>query len=476
MMGSSIFDVPSAGRSHAQVSQAMGCRGSDPARDGTVGRRRPGAAQAGAQTAIKEITFSDTKLKNGLRVIISEDHAAPVVRHRRQLQRRFARRAEGADRLRPSVRAHDVQGIRERRPWRAPVPDLLERRLDERDDQQGSHALFRDPARQPARSRALPRGRPDAVARDHRAEPGQPAPGGAGGASARRRQPAIRQDVRGPRRARLRQLRLRAFGDRLDGGSRARRRSTTWRRSSRPTTPPTTRCSASSAPSTPRRRSRRCAATSSRFPRSRRPRRGHDRAGSDRGAPHDARGCPGAAAAPRHGLQDPPSSSPDADALQVLGTVLSSGRSSRFYETIVRQKQLAPSVSAFSAESRGPGLFSIVGIVTPGRTVADLEAAIDAEIERVKTGPIEAWEMEKARNNARSQLVGNLGSSLGPRHHARPGCAVLRQSRPAQHDGGADREGDGRRRAARRPPVSGEDRAHRRDHRAQGAPPAKGGL
>ena len=45
----------------------------------------------------------------------------------------------------------------------------------------------------------------------------------------------------------------------------------------------------------------------------------------------------------------PPSSSPDDDALQVLGTVLSSGRSSRFYENIVRQKQLAPNVVARSA-------------------------------------------------------------------------------------------------------------------------------
>jgi zinc protease len=109
----------------------------------------------------------------------------------------------------------------------------------------------------------------------------------------------------------------------------------------------------------------------------------------------------------------PPGSSPDADALRVLATVLSNGRASRFYEAIVRQKQLAPNVAAFSDENRGPGLFSVIGTVAPGKSVADLEAAIDAEIERVKTGPIEAWEMEKARNNARSQLVNNLGTALG---------------------------------------------------------------
>jgi predicted Zn-dependent peptidase len=98
--------------------------------------------------------------------------------------------------------------------------------------------------------------------------------------------------------------------------------------------------------------------------------------------------------------------------LQVLGTVLSSGRSSRFFENIVRQKQLAANVSAFAGESRGPSLFTIVGTVNPGKSVADLEAAVDAEIERVKAGPIEQWEIEKARNNARTQLVNSLGSVL----------------------------------------------------------------
>jgi zinc protease len=108
----------------------------------------------------------------------------------------------------------------------------------------------------------------------------------------------------------------------------------------------------------------------------------------------------------------PPSSHADYDSLTVLATVLSGGRSSRFNETIVRQKQVAASVNAFAGESRGPGLFAVVGTVPPGKTVADLETAIDAEIERVKTGPIENWEIEKARNSARTQLIGSLGSAL----------------------------------------------------------------
>ena len=102
----------------------------------------------------------------------------------------------------------------------------------------------------------------------------------------------------------------------------------------------------------------------------------------------------------------------DDAALSVLGTVLSSGRSSRLYESIVRQKQLSPGVSAFSSQERGVGQFRFVGTLAPGKTMADLEAAIWEEIERVKKGPIAEWEIEKARNQARRQLVGTLQSSL----------------------------------------------------------------
>ena len=88
----------------------------------------------------------------------------------------------------------------------------------------------------------------------------------------------------------------------------------------------------------------------------------------------------------------PPSSSPDDDALTVMATILSGGRSGRFYEAIVREKQLATNVSAGSSESRGPGLFN--------------------EIEKLKTGPIADWEIEKARTGARSGFVNSVGSSL----------------------------------------------------------------
>jgi zinc protease len=108
----------------------------------------------------------------------------------------------------------------------------------------------------------------------------------------------------------------------------------------------------------------------------------------------------------------PPAPSKDEYPLSVLGTVLSGGRSSRFFEQIVREKQLASQVSAGAAQSRGPGLFRVVAMAAPGKSVADIEAAIEEEIERVKAGPIEDWEMDKARTSARSSMVSSLQSSL----------------------------------------------------------------
>jgi predicted Zn-dependent peptidase len=108
----------------------------------------------------------------------------------------------------------------------------------------------------------------------------------------------------------------------------------------------------------------------------------------------------------------PPANTPDDDALTILTSVLTSGRSSRMYESLVRQKQLTSNVSAFSDGARGPNLFRVISTALPGKAIAEVEAAIHAEIEKLKAGPIADWEMEKALNAQRRAYVASLGSSL----------------------------------------------------------------
>jgi predicted Zn-dependent peptidase len=108
----------------------------------------------------------------------------------------------------------------------------------------------------------------------------------------------------------------------------------------------------------------------------------------------------------------PPDGSSDSYALSVLSTVLSGGRSSRLYESLVRQKQLSSGVGAGAQQSRGPGLFRFSGTPLPGKTPAELEAAIDEEIAKIQSAPIADWELQKARNAARSSFISGLGSAL----------------------------------------------------------------
>jgi zinc protease len=108
----------------------------------------------------------------------------------------------------------------------------------------------------------------------------------------------------------------------------------------------------------------------------------------------------------------PSTRSPDDDTIDLLSEILASGRSSRLYEVLVRQKQLALAVGAFAENSSGPRLFRIVATVPPGKTTDEVEAAIYAEIERLKAGPIADWEIEKSRNGSRRQFVSSLTRSL----------------------------------------------------------------
>ena len=165
----------------------------------------------------------------------------------------------------------------------------------------------------------------------------------------------------------------------------------------------------------------------------------------------------------------PPSSSPDTDALSVLGTILSAGRSSRFYESIVRQKQLSTGVGAGTDGSRGPGLFNISATALPGKTLKDLEDAIDQEVERVKTAPIADWEIQKARTGARRSFVAGLGSSFNRAVQLSARRHVLQRSRSYQHARRSHRDDHLCRRATRRQPVPREDKPQRRaDHTQSG--------
>ncbi len=99
-------------------------------------------------------------------------------------------------------------------------------------------------------------------------------------------------------------------------------------------------------------------------------------------------------------------------ALQELSAVLQSGQSSRLYQLLVKEKEMVTSVFGFMDEKRGTGAFYTSATLRPNSKTEDVEAAIYAEIERLKKEPIADWELQKAKNTTRRNIINSLQSSL----------------------------------------------------------------
>jgi zinc protease len=106
----------------------------------------------------------------------------------------------------------------------------------------------------------------------------------------------------------------------------------------------------------------------------------------------------------------PPGNTTDWYALYVLGEILSTGQSSRLYQSLVRDKQVAVQVGAGTFERRGPSLFLVDVLITPGKDPKEVEKLVLEELERVKNEPVTDAELQKVRIQVRrskaEQLVG----------------------------------------------------------------------
>ena len=103
----------------------------------------------------------------------------------------------------------------------------------------------------------------------------------------------------------------------------------------------------------------------------------------------------------------------DDAALELLGHVLSGGKSSRLFRSLVREKQIAQDVLAYQDGQELTSEFAIVATVRPGHTIAEVEAAIAEEIARIKAEPPTADEMERAVNTFEARVVRSLESVGG---------------------------------------------------------------
>jgi len=108
-----------------------------------------------------------------------------------------------------------------------------------------------------------------------------------------------------------------------------------------------------------------------------------------------------------------PAYSPDEAALDVLESILSSGRSSRLQGNLVFGKEIAQNVFASNDSREIAGLFNIVATAKKGKTLEENEKEINAEIERIKKEQPTADEMTRALNAIESQMIFRLETVLG---------------------------------------------------------------
>ncbi|HSG01430.1 MAG TPA: pitrilysin family protein [Vicinamibacterales bacterium] len=98
---------------------------------------------------------------------------------------------------------------------------------------------------------------------------------------------------------------------------------------------------------------------------------------------------------------------PDAYPLHILAKILSDGESSRIYRSLVYEKQLALAAFGEAKLIEHPNLFYAVAIVSPGRQPADVQRALQAELDRIKAEGVTADELNRAKRQfARDYILG----------------------------------------------------------------------
>jgi zinc protease len=94
----------------------------------------------------------------------------------------------------------------------------------------------------------------------------------------------------------------------------------------------------------------------------------------------------------------PPGLAPGDAELDVLASVLAGGKNSRLYRRLVYELQIAQDVSAFQASNELGSAFRIQATARAGHNLSELETVIQQELDRIRTEPPSAREVQRAVN------------------------------------------------------------------------------
>ena len=104
---------------------------------------------------------------------------------------------------------------------------------------------------------------------------------------------------------------------------------------------------------------------------------------------------------------------PDEAPLSILAGILSGGKSSRLYRSLVYEKQIAQSAGAHHGPSEIAGEFALEVTAAAGHTESEIEQAAREEIERIRSHPPTEEEVARAKNRIEWRDVRMMASIGG---------------------------------------------------------------
>lgn len=109
-----------------------------------------------------------------------------------------------------------------------------------------------------------------------------------------------------------------------------------------------------------------------------------------------------------------PKTDRDPYALEILAAILDGHDAARFNKKLVREDRIALSAGVdYGNTARGPGMFYLYGSPSEGRSVADLEAALRAEIARIQKDGVSEAELKRTKAQLVAGQVYKLDSMFG---------------------------------------------------------------
>ena len=115
------------------------------------------------------------------------------------------------------------------------------------------------------------------------------------------------------------------------------------------------------------------------------------------------------------GFHKPAATHPDEPVYQALSAILSSGRTSRLYRSLIEEQRIAADAGGFGnfPGEKYPNTFIFYAFPTPGHGNDEVLAAMQREIERLQREPVDAAELERVKAKARSEFVQEVASNQG---------------------------------------------------------------